>query len=341
LLTLSGPGGVGKTRLALQAAAQLLADFKDGVYFIDLSPITSEELIPSRIAQALNIKVGPGRSPTDQLVDFLDNKNCLIILDNFEQVISAANWISQLLSRLPSLSVMITSRRLLNIYGEYEFEVPTLSLPPTEPTSTDALTNVDSVRLFVQRARAANSQFSLNDENAWVVSQICSQLDGLPLAIELAAARIRLYSPEFLLSQLNDALSILTGGPRDTSERHQTLRAAIDWSYQLLDDDLKKVFVRSAVFQGGQTVEATEAICLSGLNINALDSLADLFDHSLLRRREDLSGQPRFEMLETIHQYGLEKLAASSESDELNRRHAEYFTKFAEQGGLELRGPRQ
>lgn len=342
LLTLTGPGGVGKTRLSLQVATESLAQYKDGVFFVDLAPINSPDLLPSRVAQALDILVRPGRSATDQLIDFLEERKSLLIFDNFEQIVAAANWVSELLSRLPSLTILITSRRILNIYGEYEFVVPGLSLPPpSPPDSVEAVSAIESVRLFAHRAKAADSRFTLNEENIWTIVQICRKLDGLPLAIELAAARIRLYSPEFLLSQLNDALTFLTGGPRDISERHQTLKAAIDWSFQLLDPDLKNLFVRSAVFHGGQSVGASEDICSFGLKTGALAGLVALYDQSLLRRNEDPVGNPRFEMLETIHQYVQEKLEESGESDEWKKRHAEFFTRFAERGEMELRGPNQ
>jgi len=243
---------------------------------------------------------------------------------------------------LPSLTILVTSRRVLNIYGEHEYTVPALSLPvPEPPDSIDAISTIESVRLFVHRARAANSSFMLNKDNAWTVAQICIRLDGLPLAIELAAPRIKLFSPKFLLNQLNDALSFLTGGPQDISHRHQTLKAAIDWSYDILEDDLKDLFVRSAVFHGGQSLIASEAICRFGLNISVLEGLESLHDQSLLRRKESPDGHPRFEFLETIHQYVLAKLDESGEADEWQRRHAEFFTELAEQGEKELRGPQQ
>jgi non-specific serine/threonine protein kinase len=342
LVTLTGPGGVGKTRLALQAAASLIGLYEDGLYFVDLAPLTSPDLVPSRIALEFDIKEAPARSLVEVMKDHLRPKHALLLLDNFEQIVEAAPLVTELIMAAPRLDVLATSRELLRLYGEREYPVHPLSLPDLSQSQSPAvLSRNEAVALFIQRAQAANPGFRLTDENAREVAEICVRLDGLPLAIELAAARARILSPGFLLSRLDDSLGTLTGGPRDLAARHQTLRAAIDWSYNLLDETEKSLFVSLAVFQGGRSLEAIEAVCSQGLGIEILAGLASLSNKSLLGQKEGLDGEPRFVFLETIHQYAREQLDKSEEAAALRRRHAAYFLTLAEEAEPGLRGPDQ
>jgi predicted ATPase/tRNA A-37 threonylcarbamoyl transferase component Bud32 len=342
LLTLTGPGGVGKTRLALQAAAETLENYKDGVYLVDLAPISDVNLVPSRIIQILGIKETLTRTPLEDIKEHLRSKKCLLVLDNFEQVISAATLVSELISNLPDLQILATSREALRIYGEREYPVPPLLLPDLARGETySALSGYESIALFTQRAQASNPYFRLNVENVDKVAEICVRLDGLPLAIELAAARIKFFTPKYLLNLLNDSLATLTIGPRDLSSRHQTLRAAIDWSYSLLTEEEKKLFSRLSIFQGGRTMEAVERVCGHDLNTNALNALESLYNKNLITRKEGSDGEPRFVFLETIHQYARERLQESGEEGDLHSQHAEYFAEFVERAEPELKGPDQ
>jgi predicted ATPase len=342
LLTLTGPGGVGKTRLALQAASEVLENYIDGVYLVDLAPISDPHLVPSRIAQILGIKETLTRSPIEDIKEHLRSKKCLLLLDNFEQVISAATFVSELISNLSGLQILATSREALRIYGEREYPVPPLLLPDlARAESYSTLSAYESIALFTQRAQASNPYFRLNEDNIAYVAEICIRLDGLPLAIELAAARIKFFTPKHLLNLLNDSLATLTIGPRDLSSRHQTLRAAIDWSYSLLTDQEKNLFSRLSVFQGGRTMEAVEAVCGHDLAANVLNELESLYNKNLITLKEGPDGEPRFIFLETIHQYARECLQESGEDKDLRNRHAAYFAEFAEHAEQELRGPDQ
>jgi len=342
LLTLTGPGGVGKTRLALQAAGKMLGEYPDGVFFVDLAPILEPEYVPNRIAQVLGIKETHTRSLVEDIKDQLRTKRSLLVLDNFEQVVDVAPIVGEIISAAPALNVIVTSRESLRIYGEREYPVLPLMLPDLERgTSPAILSEYESVAMFLQRAQASNPDFHLTKENAHDVAEICIRLDGLPLAIELAAARVRIFSSKYLLTMLNDALGALTRGPRDLSARHQTLRAAIDWSYNLLDQDEKRLFTRLAVFLGSRSLDAVQAVCSDGLGVDVLSGLESLHNKSLLDQKEGLDGEPRFVLLETIHQYARERLEESSEANELHKRHAEYFVLLAESAEPELRGPRQ
>ena len=342
LLTLTGPGGVGKTRLALQAAGKMLGEYPDGIFFVDLAPILEPEYVPNRIAQELGIKETHTRSLVEDIKDQLRTKRSLLVLDNFEQVVDMAPLVGEIISDAPALNVLVTSRESLRIYGEREYPVLPLMLPDLErDTSPAILSEYESVALFLQRARASNPGFQLTRENAHEVAEICIRLDGLPLAIELASARVRIFSSKYLLTLLSDALGALTKGPRDLSARHQTLRAAIDWSYNLLDQDEKRLFARLAVFQGSRSLDAVQAVCSDGLGVDVLGGLESLHNKSLLDQKEGPDGEPRFVLLETIHQYGRERLEQSGEANELHKRHAEYFVQLAESAEPELRGPRQ
>jgi predicted ATPase/class 3 adenylate cyclase len=339
LLTLTGTGGTGKTRLALQSAAELIDEFEDGVFFVALAPVSDPELVASTLAGALSVSESAGRALKEDLRDYLSDKELLLILDNFEQVVDAAPLVGELLSGCPGLKVLMTSRTLLRIYGEHEYAVRPLELPdPDHLPPIETLRQYGAIRLFTERAHAANSHFSLTKDNAPAVAEICARLDGLPLAIELAAARIKLLSPQAMCARLSNPLKFLTGGARDLPERQRTLRGAIAWSYALLNEGEQTLFTRLSVFSGGCTLEAVEAVCDAECDsfVDVLEGLSSLLDKSLLRQEEGVEEEPRFVMLETIREYARESLQASDNAEEIRRLHAEYFLALAERGASEL-----
>jgi predicted ATPase/class 3 adenylate cyclase len=332
LLTLLGPGGTGKTRVGLQVAAELADDFEDGVFFVPISAITDPALVAPTIARTLGLSEG-AQPPEELLEGYLRDRQTLLLLDNLEQVIEAAPVVERLLSGAANLKILATSRIPLGLYGEYEFPVPPLSLPdPDSLPPLEHLTEYEAIRLFVERARAVRPDFSLTEENGPAVVEICKRLDGLPLAIELAAARIKLLPSRVLLDKLGNRLKILTGGARNLPERQRTLRNAIEWSYELLDEGEKLLFGRLGVFSGGATLEAIEAVCDAegDLPTDVFDGASSLLDKSLLRQEEGAAGEPRFAMLETIHEFANVKLAESGEVEAVRRAHAEYFLILAE-----------
>jgi predicted ATPase/DNA-binding CsgD family transcriptional regulator len=341
LLTLTGPGGVGKTRLALQVGVELAHLYLDGLYFIDLAPVSDPQLIPARIARVLGIKESPNQPIIEGILNKLYSCQCLLILDNFEQVIDASPVVNQFISGTTKLKLLVTSREDLRLYGEQIFPVPPLPLPDESGDGPlEALSANESISLFTHRAMAVNPDFMLTIENAPDVASICRYLDGLPLAIELAAARIKIFTTSYLLTLLKNSLMTLTDGPRDLSARHQTMRATIDWSYELLYNAEKVFFSRLGVFQGGRSIEAVEHVCCQDIESNVLSLLESLHNKSLVDKIEGLDGEPRFIMLETIHQYAHEKLLHSGELDDLQSRHANYFVELAERAEPELSGPR-
>ncbi len=300
LITLTGPGGTGKTRLSLRAAQEVLSRFEDGVFFVSLSDDFNSDQLISRIAQQLSVREG-GWPLLENVKDYLRNKHLLLVLDNFEQLVSAAPVVADLLADAPGLKILTSSRMALNLRGEREFPVPPLALPEAaHDLTTQSLIGNEFVSLFVERAQAAQPSFTLTDENASVVAQICLQLDGLPLALELAAARVKLLPPQAILSRLGDRLKLLTGGARDLPARHQTLRNALEWSYGLLQEDEKVFYARLGVFVGGFTFEAVEAVCNSEGHLDVFESLNSLVNNSLVRQEATKEGEPRFRMLETI-----------------------------------------
>ena len=339
LLTLTGPGGTGKSRLALKVAERLQQEFTDGLFFIPLEPINDPNLVMSVIAQTLGVKESGDVSLVETLKKYLRSKRMLLILDNFEHVSSAAPLVSTLLMAAPALVFLVTSRSALRLSGEYEFQVPPLHLPDLEslPPVSD-LMHCASVALFTQRAMATKSDFSLTDKNARAIAEICTRLDGLPLAIELAAARIKLLPPHAMLVRLESPFKLLTGGARDVPARQRTMREAIAWSYNLLDEPEKILFRRLSVLIGGFTLEAAEAVCNAeddcGMDIQ--DGVSSLVDKSLLQQMEQAGGEPRFAMLETIREYGLECLKAESEREIFRRRHALFFLQLIERAEPEL-----
>ena len=344
LLTLTGPGGTGKTRVGLQAAAELADEFEDGVFFVALAAIADPALVAPTIARTLGLTESANQSPEDLLKGYLRNRQTLLVLDNFEQVLESAPLLDELLSAAPGLTILATSRIPLKLYGEHEFPTLPLSLPdPESLPPVERLTQYEAIRLFVERAKAVKPDFSLTQENASAVAEICARLDGLPLAIELAAARIKLLPPQALLSRLGNRLKLLTGGARNVPERQRTLRSAIEWSYGLLDEGEKILFGRLGVFSGGAALEAIEAVCdaQGDLPVDVLDGVSSLLDKSLLRQEEGAWGEPRFVMLETIREYASEWLEASGEAEELRRLHAEYFWALSEEAEPGLKGPEQ
>jgi predicted ATPase/class 3 adenylate cyclase/Tfp pilus assembly protein PilF len=344
LLTLTGPGGTGKTRLALQAASDLLEGFEDGTFFVPLAALTDPQLVTSAVAAPLGVGEAVDRSLEEGIEEHLREKKLLLVLDNFEQVLEGAQLVARLLAACPGLEVLATSRIPLGIYGEREYPVPPLSLPdPEQLPPLERLTQYEAVRLFIERARAIKPDFSVTNENAPAVAEICARLDGLPLAIELAAARVKVLTPQMILDRLSDRLKLLTSGARDLPERQRTLRATMEWSHALLDEGEKTLFARLSVFAGGRTFEAIEALCdVEGdLPGDVLDGVESLVDKSLLREEEGTGGEPRFVMLETVQEYAREKLEQSGEAEELGRRHAQYFYSLAEgEGGTSKGGGR-
>jgi predicted ATPase/class 3 adenylate cyclase len=348
LVTLTGTGGSGKTRLALQVGASLLYGFEDGVFFVSLASIGDPELVASAIAGALNVKEAGGQPLTEVLKDYLHEKRLLLILDNFEHLLGACNFVADLLEVCRKLKVLITSREVLHLSREYTFDVPPLPVPnPKHLPDLASLSQYGAVALFIERARAAKAGFAITNENAQAIAEICYRLDGLPLAIELAAARIRLFPPQALLGRLSSRLKLLTGGARDAPTRQQTLRGAIDWSYSLLDEGEQTLFARLAVFAGGCTLETALGVCdpEGTLDRDPLVGLASLVEKSLLRQDSSrvpaLAGDPRFTMLETIREYAQERLEASGEADRLRRAHAAHFVDMAEAAEPELKGADQ
>lgn len=338
LLTLTGPGGVGKTRLALQVAADVIDHFEDGVFFVALPAVNEADLVMSAIAEVLGIREAGAQPLLDTLKYYLREKQLLLVLDNFEQVLDAGTVLSELLEAAPRVKVMVTSRAALNLYFERQFAVPPLGLPDDKKAiSVEQLSQYEAVRLFIDRARAVKRDFTVTNDSAPAVAEICHRLDGLPLAIELAAARVAILPPQAMLARLQSRLKLLTGGARDRPARQQTLRGTIDWSYQLLDEGEQTLFRRLAVFPGSFALEAAEAICSGpeGLDVEVVDGIMSLTSKSLLRQMEELAGAARFTMLETIREFAAEKLAESGELEPLRDRHAQYFAELSEKADMD------
>jgi predicted ATPase/class 3 adenylate cyclase len=350
LLTLTGPGGVGKTRVALQVAAGLLPRFAAGVFFVDLAPISDPSLVASTIAGTLGVKEELGRSPVESLAAFVRDRQLLLVLDNFEQVAEAGPLLGDLLHAAADLKLLVTSRTALRVREEWVVGVAPLAAPkPGQLPPLEALGQYPALQLFLRRAQAMKADFAITPENAAAVASICERLDGLPLAIELAAARSNLLAPRALLARLDHPLRVLAGGVRDLPPRQQTLRRTIEWSYELLDTGEQALFRRLAVFVGGCSLDAAEAICSAagGLEIDVLDGIQSLLAHSLLQEQEQADGEPRLVMLETIREHAKEQLQDANpventlggEADELHRRHADYFVVLAEQAAAKVYDP--
>jgi predicted ATPase/class 3 adenylate cyclase len=330
LLTLTGAGGTGKSRLALEVAAAVLTDYRDGAFFVDLSAVTDPALVPSAVAKALGVAEVPGRPILDAVTDHLAERELLLIVDNFEQVVEATPAVETLLTAAPGLTVLVTSRIVLSLHGEQEYEVPPL-LPPDPDRLPDlrTLRTFEAVRLFTERAVAVQPRFEVTERNASAVAGITARLDGLPLAIELAATRTKVLTPEQMLPRMEKRLSLLTSRDRTLPERQRTLRGAIAWSHDLLEEPERRLFARLAVFTGGWTLDSAEAVCdPEALGLDALEGLTSLADKSLIRV-DDSGGDRRFTMLETIREFGLEQLGQAGEFETLLRRHGEHYLDLA------------
>jgi predicted ATPase/class 3 adenylate cyclase len=340
LLTLIGTGGTGKTRLALQLAADVIDQFKHGVFFVSLAPVRDWELVVPTIARTLGLREQPGETVLETLTEYVRERELLLVLDNLEQVLAAAPALAGLLASAPGLRLLTTSRTPLRLRGERAYRVPQLDVPDLRrPAVAAEVADCDSVRLFVERAQAAAVDFAVSDENVEAVAEICVRLDGLPLAIELAAPRVRTLPPAALLRRLDQRLAMLTGGAPDVDERQRTLRGTIEWSYDLLLAKEKTLFARLGVFVGGSRLEAAEAVCDpdGSLGPELLDGLDSLVQKSLLRQRADSDGEPRFWMLETIREFAVEVLDSSGEVGDACGRHAAWTAEAAERLDMESR----
>src|SRR6266566_10107726 len=349
LLTLVGAGGSGKSRLALHLARSKVKDFSHGVWYVSLAAVDDPTLVPMSIIQTLNVRLSPDLSVMQNLISYLRKKQLMLVLDNFEHVGEARIVVDEMLAAAPGLKVLVTSRVVLHLYGEYQFNVPPLDVPDQGiEIKTEELAQYGAIQLFVERAQAVVPDFTLTAENASCIAQICARVDGLPLALELAAARVKLLSPELLLKRLSEArLDVLVGGARNLPSRQQTLRNTIDWSYNLLLPVEQRWFPRLGVFTGGWSLEAAEAmmqsleadqngVLLSG---SVLEMLEQLVDNSLLIRLPIAGEQIYFTILDTLHEYMLEKLSAQGEYERLRDWHASYYLSVVEEAEIGLRGP--
>ena len=324
LVTLTGPGGTGKTRVALRVASELLAEYRDGAFFVDLAPIRDPALVPLAVAKALGVGVDPGGDALTTVRAHLSDRNMLLVLDNFEQVTEGAAVVEEFLSNAPPLRILVTSRIPLGIYGEQEYEV--------QPFDTEGQPSSDAIDLFVDRARAVRPAFELTDEHAATVADIVARLDGLPLAIELAAGQVRILSPQAILSHLDRRLPLLASTSRGRPERQRTMWAAIEWSYDLLDEPEKRLFARLSAFAGGCSLEGADAVADPGdLGMPLLEGLGALVGKSLLRQSAGVGREPRFSMLETILEYAGDRLRTDFDRDPTHQRMAEFFLAFAEE----------
>ena len=340
LLTLTGPGGSGKTRLCIELAAEVAADYPDGVYFVRLAPVREPGLVPSSIAQSIGLPDSRGPSLVEHLARYLQDRKLLLVLDNFEHLLPAAPVVAELLAPARALRIVVSSRSPLRVSGEQECPVPPLEVPQQDALTTpESVAACESVRLFAERAAAAVPGFAVDERNAAAVAQIVRRLDGLPLAIELAAARVRLLPPEAILQRLEHSLSLLTGGSRDLPDRQQTLRATIEWSYDLLGDEARRLLAACSVFRGG-VPPGGHRVGLrreAGTGLAVLDGLQELVDQSLLRPVR-ASGAPRFLMLETIREFAAERLAGTPEAARLRGAHAAAFLALARKPRRPLTG---
>jgi predicted ATPase/class 3 adenylate cyclase len=343
LLTLTGPGGTGKTRLSLQLAAEVGSQFPDGAFWVPLAPISDPDLVASTIAHSLGVQVSGGEAPLAKVSDYVREKRMLMVLDNFEQILAAAPTVGALLEVAPALKIVTSSRAPLRLSGEQEYPVPPLELPDLERLpALEILAQSDAVRLFIERARAVKPDFMVTAENAAAVAEIVFHLDGLPLAIELAAARMKLLTPQAMLPRLKRGLDLLASSSVERTDRQRTLRGAIAWSYDLLDPGMQRLFARYAIFVGGAQLEQLEAVCgpAGDIGRDVLDGVSELVDQSLLRQA-DVAGEPRFRMLVTIREYASERLDQTGEHDDLCRRHCDAFIALAERARPELQGAEQ
>ena len=336
--------GLVKTRLGLQVAAELVDQFADGVVLVPLAPVTDPEQVLPTIIRTLSISERSGQAPLSLLTSALKDKQMLLFLDNCEQVIEAAVPLAELLAACLNLKLLVTSQVLLHVQAEHVFAIPPLSLPNLKRLpDLVTLSQYEAVALFVQRTQTVKPDFALTNANAPTVAAICARLDGLPLAIELAAARSKFFAPQALLSRLEQGLGVLTGGARDLPVRQQALRGAMAWSYDLLEPEEQMLFRRVAVFVDGCSWEAAEGVCRAAgkLETDLLEGLLSLADKSLLRQQESAAGEPRFWMLQMLREFGLERLASAAEIEPTRQAHAQYFLELAEQAEAQLKGAEQ
>ncbi|HLJ33714.1 MAG TPA: NB-ARC domain-containing protein, partial [Ktedonobacteraceae bacterium] len=347
LLTLTGPGGVGKTHLALYIATTLMHDFAGGIYFVPLAPIRDPQFVIPAIAKALDVQESSEQPLLEDLTTTFTGKHLLLLLDNFEQVVSAAPLLAALLEACPSVYMLVTSREVLRVRGEQEFIIPPLALPDLkQPLTPEELSSVAAVTLFLQRVRSVQPHFQFTSANARAIAEICTRLDGLPLALELAAARLKLLSLPALLARLEHRLQVLTRGTREVDERQQTLFNTLQWSYELLAEQEQRIFRCLAVFSGSWTLSAAQVICQATGEAaqNVENGLSSLIDKSLVQLRiqgnED-NGEVRFSLLETIREYALHCLKENGEHERVQAAHAAYYLALAEEIQPDLDGPRQ
>ncbi|MGB7876459.1 MAG: tetratricopeptide repeat protein [Anaerolineales bacterium] len=330
LITLTGPGGTGKTRIELEIGRTLLDHFPDGVYFVDLAAIRDPALVATTVAHTVGMREGGGRPPLEKLKDYLADKHTLLLFDNFEQIIDAATVVADLMAAAPGIKALVTSRIPLQLRGEHEYPISPLALPLGNCRSrTDVLAN-EAVALFRQQAQSVQPNFEITDENCLAVVEICRRLDGLPLAIEIAAARIKMLQPQALLKRLDQSLKLLVAKAKDLPDRQQTLRRTIDWSYELLEPEAQNLFIRLGIFSGGFTLEAAEGVCNPDEEMDIFSGIETLLISSLLRQVESVSDEPRFDMLQTIRDYALEKLEEAGITAEMQMAHCDYFTQLAQ-----------
>ncbi len=342
LLTLTGPAGTGKTRLAIEVAERVLPAFRDGVFFVDVAPLSDAPLVVSAVAQTLGVRLPAGDDERQYLDEWLRERELLLVLDNFEQAVAAAPQVAALVAGCQGLKVLVTSRAPLRVRWEHEFPVPPLELPDAgEIPPLDALARIPAVVLFVERARSVKPDFALTQRNAGAVAELCVRLDGLPLALELAAARSKVLAPQAILERLQGRLDLLSAGAQDRPARHHTLRAALDWSYDLLSPPEQALLRRLSIFVGGCSLDAVEAVC-AGDGVPAdqvLDLLAQLVDKSLVVTETVMDGDVRYRLLETIRQYADEAAGQHGEVADAGRLHAGHFNQVAEDGETQLQRP--
>jgi predicted ATPase/Tfp pilus assembly protein PilF len=336
LITLTGPGGTGKTRISLEVGRALLDRFQDGVYFIDLSAIHDPALVATTTAHAIGLREGGGRPPLEKLKDYLADNQTLLLFDNFEQIIQAGMVVAELLAAAPGVKALVTSRIPLQLRGEHEYPVSPLDLPPGTCRSQVEVLGFEAVALFQQGAQSVQPRFGITDENCPAVVEICRRLDGLPLAIEIAAARVKMLPPQALLKRLDQSLKLLVGSAKDLPDRQQTLRRTIDWSYELLEPEAQMLFIRLGIFNGGFTLEAAEGVCAPNGELDVFTGVETLLNGSLIRQVDSVSDEPRFDMLQTIRDYALEKAEEAGITAEMHQAHCEYFTQLAQ--GAEVYG---
>jgi predicted ATPase/DNA-binding CsgD family transcriptional regulator len=333
LLTLTGPGGCGKTRLSIALAARAIGDFPNGVHFVPLAAIGDASLVPVSIAQGIGLQDSRGVPLTEHITDYVGDRKLLLVLDNFEHVLPAAEFVQELLTRSPQLRILVTSRSPLHLSGEQEFPVPAMSLPePAAVRTAASVSACESAQLFAARAAAAVPGFAVDEENADVLAGIVQRLDGLPLAIELAAARIKLLTPEAILARLENSLGLLVSEVRDAPDRQRTLRATIAWSYDLLSEAARRLLAAISVFRGGMSLPTVEEVCANALDLGVpvLDALQELVDHSLLRLAAGSPAAPRYLMLETVREFAAERLRSMPEAAAVEAAHAAQFDRLAE-----------